>query len=61
MAFGARGPVNHRHCFRRAIKVVACEFLGANETISDYFTAVEQGCRLTQECQSLTIDPAAVC
>jgi hypothetical protein len=36
---------DHRHRFRRAAELVAYEFRGADELISDFFAAVEQACR----------------
>ena len=36
---------DHRHRFRRTKQLVAYEFRGADELISDFFTAVEQVCK----------------
>lgn len=36
---------DHRHRFRRTTELVAYDFRGADELISDFFAAVEQACR----------------
>jgi hypothetical protein len=39
---------DHRHRFRQPAELVPYEFRGADELISDFFTAVAQACELEQ-------------
>lgn len=39
------GAYDHRHRFRRTREPIPYDFLGADELICDFFTAVEQACK----------------